>query len=174
MTPKLDLNIIETHELSSIAIADTSFYDNYNVHNPSFEVTPPGFPKINVPFTPKSVNTYRAKDFGIGCVDDNPLPDGVYTFKYSIRPNATTFIEKSFLLARNTIAKLHTKVLESTSACPCDNKYLDKVDKRVAEIKVLIEGAYSAANLCQEKEAYDLLKRANKLLKSKDLDCECR
>lgn len=174
MALKLDLNVVETHQLSSIAIADTSFYDNYNISNPSFEVTPPGFGKINVPFNPKSINVYRANDLGIGCDDDSVLPDGIYVFKYSIRPNASNFVEKSFLLTRNVTAKLHKKILETTTSCPCDNNYSSKLDRRLSEIKALIEGAHSAHNLCKDREVYELLKRANKLLKSKDLDCECR
>lgn len=165
----LNLQLIDTFNLSTIAFADISDYGNKVINNPSFEVTAPGFNKVNVFFTPKQVNVFDAADLEIGCGGAD-LPDGIYTIKYSIYPNTNNFIEKQFYRIFKLMLKFQNYSLSllSDSICNCTPK---ESQKRIDELRLLIEGVVSASNLCQIEKANRFYQKADDLINQYKCDC---
>lgn len=176
--PQLDLMLIDSYNLSTLVIADSSWYPStFIITNPTLEITPPGFNKITVDFNEKSANIFRADDLGIDCDASCPdlpeLPDGIYTVKYSVYPNSTYYIEKNFIRVdkiKDTYRKAFLKVDLGTCYLTNKKKELKNTLKRV---KLLIEGSIAAANSCDQESAYQHYKKANEILQSILNDCNC-
>lgn len=159
---QLDISLHETYSLSSIGFVDLSQYFNNNVSNPSFELSPPGFNKVNLPWVPGNVNIFKSEDILPGCNPHAELPDGIYTVKYSVYPNATIKVEKTFLRVTKITSRLQKAFLSLELGCDCQQS--DK--SKIFQIKLLIEGAISAANSCDNRTAIRLIGKANKQLDS--------
>jgi len=157
----LNISPTESYQLTLMALVDESDYNGTVINNVSLEITPPAFPKKNIPFTPNSVNVFTSEDLGLGCGEDNILPDGIYTVKYTV--NYNTFIEKQFIRISNTQFKLQELLLASLSGS-CDGM------EQYKNGKVFLEGAVAAANHCQIGLANSLLQKANKLIST---PCNC-
>jgi len=166
----LDINVLPTCTLKSIAIADDSEYGTTRIQNQSLEITPPNQSKINVSFAPKQVNVYKSTSLGLSCEDFEILPDGLWTLKYSIFPNTNNFIEKSFF---------RTELLKCKFGKFLLSLHLDNIDckkpnfKDVTTLITLIEGITAAGNNCNFDLAYNLYKKANNILDNKK-GCECQ
>lgn len=135
-----------------------------------WRLPPPGFPKVNVPFTPNQINEYSSSDLNLFCGDDTNLPDGIYTFKYSIFPNLENQVSKSFLYTNNIVGDYQRKYAQFQLDCTCD-KDISKEKEKLQNIKIFIEGAIAAANQCQNELAYTLLRKAQELISR--VDCQC-
>ncbi len=153
MTPKLDLIIIDTHSTLSIALADTSSYPTGWINtNPTIQITPPGYELVTLPFTPTSMQVYKAINLGIVCnsCGDIELPDGIWKFKYSVYPANVNYVEKSFVRIDRLQEKLDELYL-NLDISECDEK-IKREDKEVLSIiQDYIEGAVSAGNKCVDK-----------------------
>lgn len=159
----LNISPIETHQLGLLGIADNSDYGTSLPNKPSFEITPPGFNKINVPFQPKSINIFTGADLGLGC--DNPdLPDGIYTVKYTVN---NEFIEKQFMRISKITCLYQKRILPSYTDCGCTN-----FSKELQQVRLFIEGSVAAANDCQIGVSKELYKKANDILKRLK-NCNC-
>lgn len=165
---QLDIGLHDTYSLSSIGFVDLSQYYNNNVSNPSFELTPPGFNKVNLPWVHSHVNIFKSEDILPGCNINAELPDGVYTVKYSVSPNTTTKVEKTFLRVTKITARLQKAFLSLELGCDCQQN--DKT--KIFQVKLLIEGAVASANNCDNRTAIRLLGKANKQLDSL-ANCDC-
>lgn len=168
----LDLNLFDTYSLKSIGFADVSAYYNNTISNPSFEVTPPNFPKINLLFTPKEVNVFKSSDLIPGCPEDQDLPDGIYTIAYSVSPNITTKITKSFIRVAKTVAKLQKAYMAVELDCQCNKSVTDPQKRKLQEAKLLIEASISAANSCDIILAQKILGKASSLIDNNS-KCNC-
>lgn len=167
--PILDFTIPDLHNLELLGLADSSFYPaNFNIVNPSLEITPPGFNKVVVIYTTGQLNIFNSNDLGIGCVPNQgtcnlPLPDGFWTIKMEVLPFEENNVTKSFMRTaaiRRTfgVACMKTDIM----CCGADIKkqqlaYLD-------EISYYIECATAAGNDCNPEVAMDLYREANKML----------
>lgn len=173
MATTLDLHLVETYKLGSIAFADISSYSG-NPTNVSFEITPPGFSKINVSFTPRVVNIYNAYNLGITTDEDAVvyLPDGVYTMKYSVAPNATVYVEKSFMRVAYIESLYKRAFLQVDTGCDCNSDSKAKLKKQLRDIKLLIDGSIAATDDCDYSMATRLYKQAFLMLQNLEL-CEC-
>lgn len=164
----LNLDIYDTHNLKTVSVLDISVYDpKLIISNPSLEITPPGFSKISVVFAPNSLNTYNSNNIGLttACDYDNlvVLPDGIWTLKYSINPNVTLFIEKSYLRTANISCRYQKAFLDFIMK---DRDIISKEANRrkLRDVSLLIDGAISAANLDQPDNAMELYNQASKVL----------
>lgn len=168
---KLDLDILRNHSTKRIVITDESLYGEIVPSNATLEITPPGWSKITVPFTPNSANSYTSVNLGLSCDEYVPLPDGIYHLKYSVFPNSTNFVEKTFMRVDKLICKYGKILLNLQLEKDCGVKGTD-IDK-INNIRMLIEGAVAAANDCDNDLAYMLYDKANCLLDQiKKCDCE--
>lgn len=173
-TPKINITLQETFNRYYLSVADLSQYPtNWNITNPSLEITPPGFNKVNVAFTPKTVSHYTSSHLGITCDEDMDmaLPDGIYLLKYSIHPNLTHFVEKSFMRVYNIWCQYEEKFLELNLSQCCPNKKQSMLQRELDKIDMLINSSVAAANACDSERAYREYNLAQQLLNN--LDCNC-
>lgn len=171
----LDLDIRNTHNIKTIAVADASVYEtNFIITAPSLEITPPGFPKISLPFVAKSVNIFNSNNLGItNCTNPDllsSLPDGIYKLKYSIQPAITNYVEKSFF--RIDVLKCKYTKAQLSVDLNCDK--CDENHKRILQrVRLLMDGTIASANECDEYSAMKKYQQASKLLDSFK-NCECK
>lgn len=165
-TPILQLMEIDTYDVTTFGLADISFYPpSFTVSNATLEITPPGYPKVTLEFNDHNVNIFRAQDLKIVCDDSCvPLPDGIYTFTYSVFPNATYSITKNFLRVKHIVCKLRKVFLALENECRCPVWYLEDTKKKLSTIKLLIEGAISAANNNDQVTSFQLYRKADDML----------
>jgi hypothetical protein len=173
--PLLDLNIISTHNIKTIGIADSSSYEpNFIITSPTLEITPPGNQKISIPYVARSVNIFNSNNLGItNCTNEDllsPLPDGIYQLKYSIQPSLSNYVEKSFFRVDALKCKYTKAQLSLDIDCAsCDNN----LRRQLQRIRLLIDGAVASANECDQVSAMKKYKQASKLLDSFK-NCECK
>lgn len=155
---------MNTYNSKVLTIADVSFYPvGYTPNNPYIEITPPGMPKITTIFTPKSVNVFNSINLGTSGDCTGPLPDGIYKIRYSIHPNYDLFVERSILRIDQLLEKYDTVFLQ-IDINECDTSLKTNYLSQLDQIEVYIQAAMASANKCNEKLAYDLFSKANKLL----------
>lgn len=164
-TPKLDISIVNTYNSSVLSIADVSYYPTgFVINNPYIEITPPGFPKQTIIFSPKSLNVFNSiqlQTSGDTCITN--LPDGIYKLKYSIQPNYQNYVERSYLRIDNLMEKFDSAFLK-IDINECDTKIKENMRAKLDEIEIYIQAAMAAANKCNDKLAYDLFLKASKYL----------
>lgn len=175
MAAILDLNIVSTHNTKTLGVADISVYEpNQVISAATLEVTPPGFKKVALTFTPNTVNVINSNNLNITDtvnVDELvTLPDGIWLLKYSIQPSLTNFVQKKFLRIDNIQSKYYKILLSiDLDLCP-DNDCLPTINHkdeqfiRLREIRLMIDGAISAVNNGEDLLAMNMYKRANSML----------
>lgn len=166
----LDINIIDTHNSKTIGIADSSTYDpNVTISNATIEITPPGgYSRLSLPFQIRSINTFNSNNVGItsACESENlvAMPDGLWILRYSINPNLSTFIIKTYLRTTLLECRLQKSLLGALTDLKTPFSQREKVKKKLLDIQILIEGAIAAANRLDTATATDLYNRADKLI----------
>ena len=167
----LNIKYENTFDLYSIGISDVSYYKNTTIQTPTIEVTTPVSPKKSMQFIPNKTNIFRSNDLGINCNSDeiSILPDGIYTFKYSIFPFSENYVEKKFFRIEQLICDLEQYFLTlEFSDCKCDTS---SQFKKIQEIKFLSESIIANANNCRYEVAIELYKIAQKELEKLNKDC---
>lgn len=167
-SPIMDFMVVDTHNPTTLAVADTSFYPTgFSILNPTLEITPPGFPKLVTVFSPNTVTTFNSNTLRITCVSDirflTPLPDGVWHIKASITPPIDFFAEKQFLRADNLKQKLGRAFLKS-DLTECSLSTTRENMKAIDEANFYIEAAIAAGNQCNYILAMELYRTANTML----------
>lgn len=178
-TPILDLILMDTHDLKTIAIGDASVYNNFNISTPSIQITPPGYGTVTLTFTPSGIQIYNAFTLGLILTDETnctlpPLPDGVYSFIYSIAPAYVYNVTKQFLRTAQIESDLDEAFLK-LEMMECDGKLKREKKMIIDDIEYYIAGAIAAANKCALKKATELYNKARKMLDNfvNNLDCKC-
>lgn len=173
--PTLDINIQPTHNIKTIAVADASVYEtNFIITSPTLEITPPGSPKISIPYIARSVNIFNSNNLGItNCTNEDllsPLPDGIYKIKYTIQPALSNYVEKSFF----RVDSIKCRYMKAQLGV--DFKYAGchtGSEKTLQRVRMLIDGVVASANQCDEVSAMQKYRQASKLLNGfKNCDCK--
>ena len=163
-TLNLDILVLPTYNKMLLGVADASTYVTPPV-NPTIEITVPSFGTVVLPFTENTYNLFNSESLGITASGDDlvPLPDGIYTLKYSIDPAITNYVEKSILRVDQLQEKFDEAFMK-LDMMECDRaiKTQSKVDLNT--IYFFIQGAIAAANNCATTEAYKLYNQAQKML----------
>jgi hypothetical protein len=167
-TPILDFTVVDTHDLHTLAIADTSFYpDAFTIVNPSIEITPPSFPSITQPLATGTITIYNSNNLNITCVSDisllTILPDGIWEATISVSPVLTYSRTKSFLRTENIRTKFGNAFLK-TDITQCDMNVRIEQMKVIDEISLYIESAIAAANQCNYILSMQLYQTADTML----------
>lgn len=186
--PALDLATADSYnDMNSLSILDLSQYDTLpDPVDVALEITPPGYPTINVPFSPGMNNVYHCSDIGIICggvSDCCALPDGIYDVKYTVNAVATVSsavisasssvtalvrgpfsIEKTFIRVDNIRCKWMNAFLKVDLDCPCADVEQKQYKDELKRIDLLINGSVAAANNCDDALASRLYDKANKML----------
>lgn len=157
---ELDFSLLPSRTLKELMIVDTSNYGGERVDTINFEITPPGFNKVNVPFHKDRINKYDSEILGITCGKFSNLPDGVYLVKMSV-PKSSVYVEKSFIKTEQLMCKYNKMLLSLHLDDDCYDK--SRI-KSVSEIRVLIQGSVAAANNCDTHLSRLLYNKAESLI----------
>lgn len=167
-SPILDFTIVDTHNALTLGIADLSFYpSNFVVTNPTYEITPPGFPKAVVTYVKSEILFLNSNALNLTCVFDPnllaSLPDGIWTVKQSISPAIDFNVDKTFLRTTQ-IEQKFGKAFLKTDLIECNQDVKIEQMKVLDEIWFYIQAAISASNQCNNILAMKLYKDANTML----------
>lgn len=168
--PTLRLSLIDLRDQGSLAIVDLSSYSTIPITaNVSMQITPPGWPTLNVPFNPGTVNVYKCADLGIICAVTEccPLPDGIYAVTYTVGPAVGVplpSITKTFIKTDQIECRFMNAFLKVDLECDCSSEDQKKYKQELKEIDLLINGAKAAANSCDDTLAYRLYAQADKCI----------
>lgn len=168
VSPRLDLTVVNTHNPLTLGIADISFYPtNFQVLNPTYEITPPAFMKAVVTFTPSSLTVLNSNTLNITCVDDvsllTNLPDGIWSVRMSIAPPIKYNIYRTFIRTTSIEQKFGNAFLK-TDMQKCGQNMRVENMKFLDEIFFFIQAAIAAANQCNNLLAMDLYRTADTML----------
>lgn len=165
--PILDILILDTHNLSTLGVADVSQYPTgLSIISPSLEIIPPSFPVSTKSFTAGDLNVYNSDDIGITCGASpcgNDLPDGYWQLKYTISPAQTYFVQKSFMRTQKIQKKLGQAFL-SLDLDKCDETIKAQDMREIDQINYYLQSSIAAGNECNAKLALDLYKIADRIL----------
>lgn len=167
--PNLRLSIFDARSQEIFGLMDLSSYAA--IPAPSgvaLQITPPGWPTINVPFTPGTTNMYKCADLGIICgpADCCTLPDGIYSVVYTVS-NAGTIVDsinKTFIKIDQIQCRWMNAFLKVDLECNCPSEDLRKYKDELRSIDLLINGAVAAANTCDDLTAMNLYMQADKCI----------
>ncbi len=165
---KLDILVIPTYNLLTLAIADASTYpdDPPVVTSPLIDIDVPGFGVTTLPFVIDNLNIFTSSSLGITeAGNDQALPDGIYRLKYSIAPSATNYVEKTILRVDRLQEKFDNAFLQLTMM-ECDRALKTQSSVTLNTINFFIQGAIAAANNCAEYESNKLYVQADNMLNS--------
>lgn len=167
-SPILDFTIVDTHNPLTLGIADISFYPaNFTIVNPTYEITPPSFPKVAIVYNTGEVLFLNSNTLNITCVSTpallTSLPDGIWTIKQSISPSIDFNLEKKFLRTTN-IEQKFGKAFLKTDLIECNQDIRIEQMKVLDEVYFYIQAAISAANQCNYTLAMKLYNNANTML----------
>lgn len=168
-SPILDILLLDTHNLTTLAVADNSQYPvGFTIVNPSLSIVPPSFPVKTVVFANSNLNVFTTNDVGITCPSGPDcticnLPDGYWQLTYTISPALTYTVTKSFMRTDLLQQKL-AEVFLSLDLDKCDETVSRQDMLKVDQIQYYIQTSIAAGNKCNEKLAIDLYNIAERML----------
>lgn len=157
----------------------SSYNPDIPVENGVLEVTPPGFSCAvsfpvdqNFSITLNSSTLKVAPALQISELID--LPDGIYYYKYSIKPNDQLFVEYAALRTCNILQKYYYAICELfTDRVRITRKEFEDKRRALIWIKELIDGAiYKVQECAQEQDGIEMYNEALRLLDRKN-SCYC-
>lgn len=173
---KLDFLVIPTYNTLTMGVADASTYPAAPpVTSPTMEIDVPGFGIVVIPFATNDFNIYTSTILGITSVGDEllPLPDGVYTLKYSVAPAYENYVTKTIIRVDQLQERFDNAFMKlDMMECDLAIKKQQKVD--LDSIYYFIQGAIAAANTCAVDTANKLYAQASKMLNNfNNNNCNC-
>lgn len=162
----LKIVVLSTHDVSTICVADASTYPTEPpvVTNPVLLITPPGFAAVSLPFNVQGNLIMNSSTLGISPPDVfEPLPDGLYTFTYSVFPSATNFATINIMRVDRLQEKFDRAFMQ-LDMMVCDQAIKTQAKVNLNTIYLLIQGAIAAANACAIIEANKLYDKASSML----------
>lgn len=168
---KLDFALVPTYNSKTIHIVDRSFYkeDPNNPGNPLpivdpiLEINVPDFNKVEIPFIPNGELFLDSTILELTSQDAQPLPDGVYHFKYTNFPEYYNKSEKT-ILRINKLQEKFDSAFMKLDFMQCDASLKKQQKITLDTIYYLMHGAVAAANNCATEQAVYLYKKASKML----------
>jgi len=161
----LDFLITPTYSTKTIGIADISVYDNEppTVSAPTLEVSIPGFDVVSLVFVPQDFNVLNSTLLGITVEGEDPLPDGIYVFRYSVAPAYENFVEKTIMRV-DVLQEKFDEAFMKLDMMQCDQSIKRQEKVQLNTIYYFIQGALAAANNCATDQANELYIKADKML----------
>jgi hypothetical protein len=166
INPILNILVMPTYSPYTLAIGDYSQYPiGFTPNSPTVEISAAGFPTKSVSFVPNNLNIYNASNLGIcDASASEPLPDGIYTIKYSIAPAYQYFVEKTIMRVDNIMERFDTAFMKlDMFECDQQIKRQQKID--LDSVNYFIQCSIAAANKCANAKAIELYNQADKMLK---------
>lgn len=171
MISQLLLDVLDTKSIKTFRVADASWYNKkIKVECPTLEITPPGVTDAVIFTTKKGFSTVfnssnlklkRARVYS----DLQPLPDGIYHIKYSIKPNEEAWVEYDYMRIDSIMHCYFEEVCKlKLQACEPSKETKSKL-KDLREIKTYIDASKIEVESCgNRKRGVELYDYANKLL----------
>lgn len=168
--PLLNLQIVDLQDTTCIAISDLSVYtivpDSTEL---AFQITPPNYPTLNVPFTPGNVNVYKCVDLGITCSDTGctPLPDGIYEVVYSISvplDSPPSTIERHFIKIDQIKCAYQHAFIMIDMDCHGQQNYTNTYMTQVKRAELYITSCVAESNRGNYVLAWKYYEKANYIL----------
>jgi hypothetical protein len=158
MTSELFLDIVNTHSVKTMRIMDASWYNKkITVECGTLEVIPPGYTSPIIFNVDKGFSTVlnssnlklkKAKVYS----DLQPLPDGVYRIKYSIKPNTEIWVEYEHLRIENLIKSINESKCDiKLKACDPDKDTQIKIN-RLNKIETYLKYAKIEVEYCGNRK----------------------
>jgi len=95
----LDIIVVPTYSTLTLGVADASTYPTNPpiVTAPTIEINVPSLGIVILPFTPNDFNIFTSASLGLSILGQPliPLPDGIYTLKYTVEPAYENFVVKA-------------------------------------------------------------------------------
>lgn len=157
MVSNLLLDIPDTFNPKTLRINDSSFYNDVDIECGLLEIIPPGYTK--------SVNFNVAENFSIVLNSSNlklakvrvfrdlkDLPDGVYSIRYSIKPNSEAWVEYDYMRV-NILLHDYYRLLCAAKLQPYpeSREVIEKI-KRLSEIRTYIDAAKVEVEECGNRD----------------------
>lgn len=172
MAHVIDILIIPTYDLTTLAVMDNSIYDGA-APTVTLDIEVPGFNTVTgLAFTTGALNIYDSIDLDISTAAEN-LPDGNYCISYMINGETVASVTKRIMRV-DVLQQKFDQAFMKLDMMECDRaiKKQSKVD--LMSIYFFIQGAIASANNCAVIEATKLYIQANKMLDSFiSQDCGC-
>lgn len=162
----LDIVIIPTYDVETLAVVDASTYDTDPpvVVSPTITITPPNFDAVALTFVVESTNVFNSTDLGITTAgNEEPLPDGEYCIKYTVEPDETYYVEKTIFRVDQLQQKFDEAFMK-LDMMECDGALKKQSFIDLNSIYFFIQGAMAAANNCATVSAVKLYNKADSML----------
>lgn len=174
MADIIDILIIPTYDLTTLAVVDNSIYTS-SPPSVTLTIEVPGFDTVeNIPFITETINIYNSSDLDISTAPaTEPLPDGNYCISYMIAGETVPTVEKRIM----RVDKLQQKF--DNSFMKLDMMECDKAIKKQSKVDLMsiyffIQASIASANNCDVVGATKLYIQADKMLNSFiSNDCGC-
>lgn len=182
MVSNLILDIPDTYSVKTLRINDSSLYNaDLDVECGLLEIIPPGYTKsINFDVSAAFSIVLNSSNLKLAKVrvfkDLQALPDGVYSIKYSIKPNAEAWVEYDHMRI-NKILKSYYELLCAVKLQPYPtDKRIKKELKRISEIRTYIDASKVEVEECGNRnrglELYNYAQELIKSIKGSCLNCK--
>lgn len=171
MVSQLLLDVLDTKSLKTFRVADASWYNSkIKVEDAKLSITPPGVTdavvfnvkkNFSTVFNSSNLKLKRAKVYS----DLQALPDGIYTIKYSIRPNNDAWVEYDYMRIDSLMHCYFEEMCKlKLQACTPTKEQNVKL-KDLSEIRLYIENSKIEVEYCgNRKRGIELYNYAKKLI----------
>ena len=156
---QLSLELPDSNNIKVLRIFDTSIYSSdLSVDCGTLSIISPGYNlPVNIEVVPNFNLVLTACTLGIqssGCEDASlPLPDGIYTIRYSVSPNSSVYVEYYHLRVTQTANRYYNLLCDvEMSACEPAPDVKEQLNE-LRLIKSFIDAAKSKVEYCHELEA---------------------
>ncbi len=164
MAHSLDIAILPTYNVETIAVSDLSTYDPSPPTTPTLEINVPNFGSVYLTFAYNQTNIFDSTDLGLTTAGNEVgLPDGIYCFKYTVDPANTYYVEKSIMRVDRLQLKFDEAFMR-LDMMECDQPIKKQSMVDLQTIYFYIQGAIAAANNCATVESQKLYIQANNML----------
>lgn len=169
--PVLRIALIDERSSDIITLGDRSTYAVVpGVNDVAMQISAPGYPIVNVPFTPGANNTYTCTDLGITPTTTNccPLPDGIYSVTYTApglgASAVPVTIDQKFIKIDTIKCCFEKAFLKVSLECNCTTPEQDRYLKELDRIELYMYASVAECNAGNYKLSYDYYQRADKML----------
>lgn len=157
MRHNLALSMIETANLYTLRISDSSVYADFPATCGLLQIQVPGFNFAKeMEVIPTFSLVFNACSLGIqtsNCgVTVGELPDGIYRVRYSVSPNDQVYVEYAFLRTTAFMTKYYQTLCNlDVMGCEPSQQVKDGLDK-LQTIKMFLDAAVAEVEYCHDLE----------------------
>lgn len=172
MAHVIDILIIPTYDLTTLAVMDNSTYDGADpIATLTIEV--PGFDTVTgLQFNTSTLNIYNSVDLGISTEVEN-LPDGNYCVSYLLDGETEASVTKR-IMREDVLQQKFDEAFMKLDLMECDKAIKKQSKVELMSIYFFMQAAMAASNNCSVNDATRLYIQADTMLNSLiSENCSC-